>query len=171
MRNLGPELSRRPRGLRVWMTIQMLGMSAFRRHSEHKLELAKWAASTLEGVPNIQIVNTPMLSCFAFRWVPPKGVFCSKAEQNARNADFNRLLNGTGEIFLTPLTTLTGVSGEFCTRMCILGSRTGSTHVQRAIELIELAAKEVTRMFVEREQAGDYHHSLPGTHTVAHSIS
>src|SRR4029079_2222702 len=68
---LGPELSRDARGLRVWLPLKMHGAAVFRAELDEKLDLARRAADALRAMPNVEIVAEPALSLFAFRLRPP----------------------------------------------------------------------------------------------------
>src|SRR5262249_32537548 len=64
---IGPELSRDARGLRVWLPLMMHGAGAFRAALDEKIDLARWAAEALRALPGVEVVAEPELSLLAFR--------------------------------------------------------------------------------------------------------
>ncbi|TNF80514.1 MAG: decarboxylase [Acidobacteria bacterium] len=62
---LSPELSRDFRGLRVWLPLKMHGLGTFRAALDEKLDLARWAATELAKIDQIEIVAEPELSIVA----------------------------------------------------------------------------------------------------------
>jgi aromatic-L-amino-acid decarboxylase len=62
-----PELTRHFRALRLWMSLKLHGVDAFRAALEEKLILARIAHERLSVLPAIETVPEPELSCVAFR--------------------------------------------------------------------------------------------------------
>src|SRR5262249_30800920 len=56
---LGPELSRDFRGLRVWLPLKMHGASVFRAELDEKMDLARRATDRLRRTHAIEIVAEP----------------------------------------------------------------------------------------------------------------
>ena len=125
---LGPELSREARGLRLWLPLQMHGIGAFRRALDEKLDLAERAARQIAAIPGVEMIAEPQLSLFAFRY-RPAGV-----TDEAVLARLNRALlqhvNNKQRVFLTGARS----AERFFARVCVLSFR---THADRIDALVE----------------------------------
>ncbi|MCA9624451.1 MAG: aminotransferase class I/II-fold pyridoxal phosphate-dependent enzyme [Myxococcales bacterium] len=124
--DMGPELSRDVRGLRVWLPLKMHGAAAFRAALDEKLDLARDAASTLRAMPDLEVLE-PELSLFAWRW-RPDGL--TGEALDARNRRLLAGINARQRVMLTG-TTLDGV---FYLRTCVLNFRTHREHIDALIE-------------------------------------
>jgi aromatic-L-amino-acid decarboxylase len=140
--DLGPELSRDFRGLRVWMPLMLHGARAFRGALDEKLELARafhQGLVTLQAARlPIEIVDEPQLTVVAFRLSRGQGEPLSA--WNERNAAFLRAINGKKRVFLSS-TLLPGADGPvFTLRVCILSFRTHEARIAQALEDVAAAA-------------------------------
>ena len=136
---LGPELSRDVRGLRVWLPLKMHGAAAFREALDEKLDLARLAAERLRAMPGVEVVAEPELSLLAFRARPP-----GLPEGEALDA-FNRRLLARVNARQRVLLTGTAARGRFALRICVLSFRTHRDRVEAAIEDIEASLEELRR--------------------------
>lgn len=137
--DLGPELSREARGLRVWLPLKMHGAAVFRQALDEKLDLAAEAARAIAAVPGIEMIAEPQLSLFAFRVRPPPGRpretgASPKAEAEAEAERRTRALlqhvNDQQRVFLSGARA----GGRFFVRVCVLSFR---THADRIAALVE----------------------------------
>jgi aromatic-L-amino-acid decarboxylase len=126
--DLGPELSRDFRGLRVWLPLKMHGAGVFREALDEKLELAASACEAVRAMPHVEIVAEPQLSLFAFRVGPSKGV-TGKA-LDTLNRRVQKLVNARQRVFLTG----TVVRGVFVLRVCVLSFRTHADRMEMFLE-------------------------------------
>jgi len=138
---LGPELSRDYRGLRVWLPLKLFGAARFRAALSEKRALALEAAEQLEQVPGIRVVRKPDLSLFAFA-LEPHG-----SDLVQQNAATEALLEGVlarNRVMLTG-TAIDAAAGQrrFVARMCVLCFRTRRRHVEHAVEDIALSARAI----------------------------
>jgi len=135
--DLGPELSRDFRGLRVWLPIKMHGAKAFREALDEKLDLALAARDAIGAMPNMQIVAEPALSLFAFRLGPG----CGKdgAALDAHNRKLLKIINGRQRAFVTGTTTPAG----FVIRVCVLSFRTHADRMEMFLDDVRLACKRL----------------------------
>jgi aromatic-L-amino-acid decarboxylase len=133
---VSPELSRPPRGLRVWLPLKLHGAAAFRRALDEKLDLAAWAARELHVLaPAIEVVAEPQLSTVAFRLARP-----------ATNADMlNRLnralldrINARNRVHLTG----TMLGDRFVLRICVVSFRTHQNRMDLCLEDIRAALQD-----------------------------
>ncbi|EKT4087588.1 aminotransferase class V-fold PLP-dependent enzyme [Stenotrophomonas maltophilia] len=68
--DLGVELTRPARGLKLWLTLQVAGAAAMAAAVEHGLQLACWAEDELKQHPGWQIISPAQLSIVNFRFSP-----------------------------------------------------------------------------------------------------
>jgi aromatic-L-amino-acid decarboxylase len=130
--DLGPELSRDARGLRVWIPLKMHGASTFRAVLDEKLDLTLDAATRIGALPGVTLVAPPELSLFAFQ-VAPLGV-----DDPAAIDTFGRrvlaAVNARQRVFITGAT----VNGRFVLRVCVLSFRTHQDRIDALVD--DLAA-------------------------------
>ncbi|MEJ3653120.1 aminotransferase class V-fold PLP-dependent enzyme [Actinomycetes bacterium KLBMP 9759] len=65
--DLGPQLTRSFRALKVWMSVHAFGIDAFRRAVEHGIELAEHAQRVVETSPDWELVTPAQLAVLTFR--------------------------------------------------------------------------------------------------------
>ncbi|WP_354679173.1 pyridoxal phosphate-dependent decarboxylase family protein [Cupriavidus plantarum] len=68
--DLGVELTRPARGLKLWLTLQVAGADAMAAGVEHGFQLARWAEDELKQHPGWEIVSPAQLSIVNFRFAP-----------------------------------------------------------------------------------------------------
>lgn len=134
---LGPELSRPARGLRVWLPLSIHGASVFRDALDEKLELARVAAEALRNTPGIEIVAEPVLSLLAFRARLPGA---SYEEEDAYNRRLMAKVNERQRVLLTGVV----VRGRFLIRICVLSFRTHRDRIDAAIEDLRSGLEELS---------------------------
>jgi aromatic-L-amino-acid/L-tryptophan decarboxylase len=122
----GPDLSRGFPGLRVWLSVKLLGASKLRAAIAEKRALALDAAGRLARVPGIVMVAPPQLSLFAFHLDRPG------ASLEDQNAATRRLID---RVIARQHVMLSGcsVDGRFLARVCILSFRTRQAHIDQAV--------------------------------------
>jgi aromatic-L-amino-acid/L-tryptophan decarboxylase len=118
--DLSPELSRGMRGLRVWLPLKLLGANAFRAALDEKLDLARYAADQLAGMPGFELVARPELSILAFR-ATRAGLAANELDQ--LNREVLERVNERRKVHLSA----TNLAGRFTLRICVLSLR---SHVQ-----------------------------------------
>ena len=128
--DMGPELSRPTRGLRLWLPLKMHGAGAFRRALDEKLDLAAQAWERVCALPHVRGVKAPDLSLFAFRVEPPG--------QDA-DAVTRRVLSTVGKrgrVLVTGAQVVDPSLGErvFVGRVCVLSFRTHQAQIDALIE-------------------------------------
>jgi glutamate/tyrosine decarboxylase-like PLP-dependent enzyme len=68
---LGPEMSRRARGLTVWATLAAYGRSGYREMVERHVGLTRRLADQVEAAPEFELLEPPVLNVVCFRFHPP----------------------------------------------------------------------------------------------------
>lgn len=134
--DLGPELSRPYRGLRLWLPLKMHGVGAFADALDEKLDLAREAADRIAALPGVRMVTRPELSLFAFR------VTVDHLDQAERDAHFldglnKRIIarvNDRGRVLLTGATVLLDGAPAFVIRVCVLSFRTHRDRIHALVE-------------------------------------
>ena len=146
--DIGPELSRDYRGLRLWLPLMLHGAAAFRKALSEKLELAALIDEGLEaliarGLP-IEQVDRAQLSLSTFRLSRRAGE--PLAQWNSRNATWMNAINERGRAYLSSTALpLQGESeGAFTLRTCVLSFRTHRVHIERLLEDLAATARELS---------------------------
>ncbi|RII07930.1 L-2,4-diaminobutyrate decarboxylase [Streptomyces sp. YIM 130001] len=126
--DLGTELSRGYRGLRLWLPLQLHGVGAFRTALDEKLDLADVVHRELRTLPGIETLP-PDLTVLAFR----------ASGGDAVNQRLLEAVHAAGRARLTS----TRVQGHHTLRLCVLNHRTHRTHVDAALKAVRRAAEQV----------------------------
>ena len=121
--DLGPELSRPFRGLRLWLPLKLHGAGAFRQALDEKLDLARDAHGRIAALPDVRTVTAPALSLFTFRVEPPGAAPGLNRRIIAR-------VNQRRRVFLTGAT----VDDQFVIRVCVLSFRTHQAQIDHLVE-------------------------------------
>ncbi|MGO1056586.1 pyridoxal phosphate-dependent decarboxylase family protein [Crossiella sp. CA198] len=127
--DLGPELTREFRGLRMWLPLHLHGVAAFRQALDEKLDLAAEVHRELSALSEMDVPVQPDLTVNVFR------------RKHGDDADNQRLLeriNATERIFLSS----TRLHGQYLLRLCVLSHRTDAARVAEAIEIIRMLGRE-----------------------------
>lgn len=127
--DLGPELSREVRGLRVWLPLQLHGVGAFRAALDEKLDLAQTVYQELAADPALEVLGEPELTVVGFRL---------REGDDAANRRLLERINGTRRVFLSS----TSVGGRVVLRLCVLSHRSHAEHVAEAVRVIREAAAD-----------------------------
>jgi glutamate/tyrosine decarboxylase-like PLP-dependent enzyme len=140
----GPELSRRFRALKVWMTLSYAGARAFSEAIESNLDCARYCAELVDASDDLERMAPVELSIFCFRVIPPalaRGAR-PRSDENERAIDrFNErllvALQKDGSSYLSNAT----IAGRFALRGCVLNYRT----TRRDIEILLDDVRRVAR--------------------------
>jgi aromatic-L-amino-acid decarboxylase len=131
--DVSPELSRHFRGLRMWLPLQLYGVTAFRAMLAEKRLLALYFRSAIARQPNFEVGPEPDLSVVLFRFVPDD---CR--DHTLVNKMIAESVARDGRVFFSSTT----VEGIFWLRLAVLNFRTHLPHVDEAVAAIkEIAAK------------------------------
>ncbi|MFF5986892.1 pyridoxal phosphate-dependent decarboxylase family protein [Prauserella flavalba] len=128
--DLGPELTREFRGLRLWLPLHLHGVAAFRSALDEKLDLAEWAHREL--LEFAEVPTEPDLTVLTFR--VPGG------DDDANRRALERINVGR-RIFLSS----TRIGGRFTPRLCVLSLRTHRPHVEEAVRIVRDAVLSAAR--------------------------
>jgi aromatic-L-amino-acid/L-tryptophan decarboxylase len=119
--DLGPELTREFRGIRMWLPLHLHGVAAFRDALDEKLDLAERAYAALSAEPALHVYGSPELTTVAFR--------CADDEATV---ELLRRVNAEQRVRLSS----TRIDGRFVGRLTILNHRTDRARVDEAVAAI-----------------------------------
>ncbi|MGE3286649.1 MAG: aspartate aminotransferase family protein [Pseudonocardia sp.] len=127
--DLGPELTREYRGIRLWLPLHLHGVAAFRAALDEKLDLAAWAHDELAREPSLTVLGPPELTIIGFH-----------GRDDAATAELLHRVNAERRVFLSS----TRVDGRFVGRIAILNHRTDKDRVAEAVDAIRRHAAPAT---------------------------
>jgi glutamate/tyrosine decarboxylase-like PLP-dependent enzyme len=140
----GPDLSRRFRALKVWLTIAYAGAEGIGEAIESNLDCARYVASLVTDSEEFELLAPVELSIFCFRYLPPsyRGRSLSDADQQALDQLNERImlaLQRGGSSYVSNAE----VHGRFALRGCVLNYRTTRRDMEILLDDVRTAAREV----------------------------
>ena len=135
--NLGLQLSRSVRALKVWMSIQTFGMAAFRRAVARGMELAARAEAYVRASAVLEALNTATLGIVCFR-VNPADSDLDEAELDKVNRTVLARMFWDDPAFMSS----TLLHGTFALRMCIINHTTTWDDIRETLEAVERFGRE-----------------------------
>lgn len=139
--DLGPQLGRRFRSLKLWMVIRNFGVEGLRRRIRFHLELAQKAARGLDASEWFEVTAPVPFSTVCFRLEPASGV----RDLDRLNRDLVDRVNRSGHAFLAP----TVLGGKVVIRWAIGNLRTTEADIEATLGQLESLARDL----VGREDA------------------
>ena len=130
--NLGLQLSRSVRALKVWMSIQTFGMAAFRRAVEKGMELSARAEEYVRASPVLEAMNAVTLGIVCF-WVNPADDHLDEETLDKVNRTVLARMFWDDPAFISS----TLLHGRFVLRMCIINHTTTWDDVRETLEAVE----------------------------------
>ena len=133
----GLQLSRRDRALKIWMSVQIFGMAAFRAAVTKGIELAERAARYVEDSPVLELLTPASLGIVCFRVNPDAG---AGGEELLHRINRNVLARVFWEerAFMSS----TSLRGRFALRLCVINHSTTWQDVRETLETIERFGRE-----------------------------
>jgi aromatic-L-amino-acid/L-tryptophan decarboxylase len=131
----GIALTRRFRALKIWVSVQMLGLNWFRDLIRHTCALADYAQAALEAAGVFEILSPRRLSIVCFRYAPATDA----GDLDRLNALLVNALRETGRAFLSS----TRLRGVFAIRMCFINWRTCAADVDEIVGLLVRLGAEI----------------------------
>ena len=135
--DLGLQLSRSVRALKVWMSVQTFGMAAFRRAVAHGMELAARAEEYVRASPVLEAMNAVTLGVVCFR-VNPAGDDLHEEILDKVNRTVLARMFWDDPAFMSS----TLLRGTFALRMCIINHTTTWEDVRETLEAVERFGRE-----------------------------
>ena len=131
--DMGPELTRDFRGLRLWLPLHLHGVDAFRATLDEKLDLATMAYDDLLTDDRLNLPWQPDLSTVVFRLADTNGPDPNGPDAaDQRNQDLLTRINATRRVHLSS----TRIDGRQVLRLCIISHRTHQDRLQEALHII-----------------------------------
>jgi glutamate/tyrosine decarboxylase-like PLP-dependent enzyme len=130
---LSPELTRPFRGLRLWLSLKLLGVAPFRAALEEKILLARHFYERIQQVDGFEVGPFPDLSIVTFRYIPKRG------DANEFNQQLISAIQHDGQIFLSS----TKIGGEVTLRLAVLSLPTHLETIELAISTLRQKASEI----------------------------
>ena len=138
MFDIGIELTRPARGLKLWMTLQVLGTELLGSAIEQGFKQAKWAEESVSGRKNWEILSPAQLAMLNFRFAPAD---LTEEEKDALNETVSQRLNETG--YAAMFTTV--LRGKTCLRLCAIHPETTRQDIVTTIDILDRFANEEYR--------------------------
>jgi len=129
--DLGMQLTRGARALKVWTSFLTLGVDAFRRAIDRSLDLAERAAAYVSASDRLEIAAPPSLGVVCFR----RSVSGGEDEAQRVNAAIVADLASTGWGFVSS----TRLRERYVARVCVLNHTTTWGDVERVLRFFETA--------------------------------
>ncbi len=133
----GLQLSRSPRALKIWMSVQTFGMAKFREAVLQGMGLAQQAAEYVDESPKLELMARVSLGVVCFR-VNPDGTYSEEALE-----ELNRKV--LARVFWDDLAFLssTSLKGVFSLRVCILNHTTTWEDVRSTLDRVVRLGEDV----------------------------
>jgi glutamate/tyrosine decarboxylase-like PLP-dependent enzyme len=148
--NYGPELSRRFRALKIWLTLRYYGVERVAAAISEDCALANYLGEQVRAAPDFELLAPPELSICCFRYVPtalqaklgtPENAAPDQVELNTELDELNtKIMNVVqrgGRAYLSSAT----IDGKFALRACITNFRTTRADIDETLEIIRDAAR------------------------------
>jgi glutamate/tyrosine decarboxylase-like PLP-dependent enzyme len=145
--DLGPELSRGFRALRIWFALQEHGVQALGGAISRNCEQVRYLAGLLHRTPHVRVVSPPSLSIVCFRFEPPGW---SLSDCDRLNADVVADLQESG--VAAPSTTR--VRGAGAIRVNVTNHRTTHADLDVLVAAACRAAAARSDLEAPRETSG-----------------
>jgi glutamate/tyrosine decarboxylase-like PLP-dependent enzyme len=146
--NYGPELSRRFRALKIWLTLRYYGVRRIAQSISEDNALAAYLGEQVEAATDFELLASPELSICCFRYVPPSWVglrlrgedaAAIETELDQLNTNIMNAVQRGGRAYLSSAT----IHGKFALRACITNFRTTRDDIDETLEIIREAAHDL----------------------------
>jgi aromatic-L-amino-acid decarboxylase len=128
----GLQNSRGFRALKVWLTLQQVGLEGYRKMIAEDIALSKLLFQLANDHPQLEAI-TQSLSIATLRFVPKSDDDSQQEEYlNYLNESLLNQLQKKGEVFLSNAI----VDGKYCLRACIVNFRTSEKDIRESIDII-----------------------------------
>ena len=137
--NVGPEASRRARGIAVWATLRAYGRSGYREMVERHLSLAQRIAERVDAAPELERLADVPLNIVCFRY---RAAGLDDDALDDLNARIGAAILEDGRVYVGT----TRYGGRTAFRPAISNWRTTEADVDLLVEIVlELGAREASR--------------------------
>lgn len=147
--NYGPELSRRFRALKIWLTLRYYGVRRIAAAISEDNALAAYLGEQVEAASDFELLAAPELSICCFRYLPPAlqekrrnsdaDAATLNAELDQLNTNIMNAIQRGGSAYLSSAT----IHGKFALRACITNFRTTRADIDQTLEIIRDAGRQL----------------------------
>lgn len=124
--DLGPELTRPARCMKLWLTLQTMGTAKMGEAIDHSCSLARLAEREISKLPDWEIVSPAQLGIVNFRYAPT-GMPEPELDERNQNISKEMISDGYAHIFTTEL------CGRKVLRMCTIHPQTTETDIRETV--------------------------------------
>ena len=135
MFDIGIELTRPARGLKLWLTLQVLGSDLLGSAIEQGFKQALWAQEAVEKLTDWEIVSPAQLAMLNFRFAPAG---LTAAQTDALNERLSARLNESG--YAAMFTTV--LQGKTVLRLCAIHPETTRAEIEQTISMLDDFARD-----------------------------
>src|SRR4029077_8129473 len=139
--NYGPELSRRFRALKIWVTLRYYGARRIARTIAEDNAMAAYLGEQVKAATDFELLAAPELSICCFRYLPPafQSSLQADAELDELNTQIMNAVQRGGRAYLSSAT----IRGKFALRACITNFRTTRADIDQTLDIIRDAARSL----------------------------
>ncbi len=134
--HIAPELSRRFRGLPVYLALRHYGMDRLGRNALHNVQCAEYLAGLIEAEDELELVVAPQLSILCFRY---RADGLGDDAIDRLNAEIRDRIQLEGDFLMSP----TRVRGRPVLRVCIMNHATRAEHVEGLLASVLRIGREL----------------------------
>ena len=125
--DLGFQLTRSSRALKLWLSLGYFGIDAFRDAIDRALDLARAAERMIRDEPQLELMSPAQLGIVCFRRRFPD------AREEWQQGRLNAALVGQFEQGGVGLVSSTTLEGRYSIRLCVLNHTTGEDDIARTV--------------------------------------
>lgn len=137
--NYGPELTRPARAMKLWFSLQMLGLDKIEQDIEHGFRLAEVAEQTLRGLEDWEISSPAQLGVVCFRY-RPQGEWTPEAVEVLNQKISQAAIE---ENLAAPLTTR--LNGVLVLRICSIHPELSTEEIASVVHGLDRIAKSLSQ--------------------------
>ena len=131
------ELSRRFRGLKLWLSLRYHGLDGFRAAIHQDLDHAKRLAAAIDQCPVLERLAPIELSAICFRHLVSTDA--SEETRNRFNLALLKRMVARGRVYLSNAE----LKGKFCLRACIVNHLTKDSDIDQVVPEVLETAREI----------------------------
>lgn len=129
--DMGMQLTRSARALKVWLSVRYFGLAAFRDAIQHAMDLARRAEERIARSDAFELMAPASLGVVCFRRRLPDGA--DERDVGRANRALVEALEAAGDAFISS----TRLHGRYSLRLCILNPSTGAADVESVLDWLE----------------------------------
>lgn len=132
--NLGMQLGRSMKALKVWLTLKRFGRAGFRAEYSRLLSLARYMSQCIQADARFELLGPTSGTAICFRW---RGEQLSRDPQlNLLNASIRRAIIRQGPAFIDEV----HMDGRIGFRICMTNFQTCESHLDEVLRVIAVTA-------------------------------